>query len=497
MDLGFPWWVRLAHLFNILFISLLIRSGIEILAAHPKLYLDDDCRPGTEWVRFTPRKMPRDHLWTARDEEEGYSAWVALPGGKQLGLGRCWHFFGALGWLLTGLFYVVGMFVTPEWRRLIPTSWDIFPRAWQSALMYLQLQLPPPGNPFNPLQQLAYFSLIFFLAPLQILTALAMSPAIAARFPWYPSLFGGRQVARSIHFLGLVAFISFVVHHVALVFAHGLGDELAAIILGIERGASPDQQHLAIAIMGVWLAFVAAVHVWATRRSHSSPRSMQHLLQRIVDPVKGALLRPLRSHQHFPRRLQTEQPRLNGRPPRDPLYQALARDHFAGWALEVGGLVEQPLRLTLADLFAMERQTQVTRHNCIQGWSYVAEWTGVPLRAVLDRCRPLPTARYLVFHAMDNKSESEPDPAGNGYFYGTLDIDLAKYPQAILAYKMGGDLLSVEHGGPLRLRIENQLGFKMVKWIRSIELVDEYRHVGSGQGGWREDWQHYSPDASI
>src|SRR5690348_12799947 len=222
MDLGFPWWVRLAHLFNILFITLLIRSGIEILAAHPKLYLGDDCTPGTEWIRFTPKQMPADQLWTGKDEEETYSAWLALPGGKQLGLGRHWHFFGALGWLLTGLFYVVVMFATPEWRRLVPTSWDIFPQAGQAALTYLQLRLPPDGNPFNALQQLTYFALIFFLAPLQILTALAMSPAVAGRFPWYPALFRGRQVARSIHFLGLIAFISFIVHHLTLVVAHGL-----------------------------------------------------------------------------------------------------------------------------------------------------------------------------------------------------------------------------------------------------------------------------------
>src|SRR5579884_1993374 len=123
MDLGFPWWVRLAHLFNILFITLLIRSGIEILAAHPKLYLGDDSTPGSEWIRFTPKKMPADQLWTAKDEEEAYSAWIALPGGKQLGLGRHWHFFGALGWLLTGLFYVVLMFATPEWRRWSQPPW--------------------------------------------------------------------------------------------------------------------------------------------------------------------------------------------------------------------------------------------------------------------------------------------------------------------------------------------------------------------------------------
>ena len=196
IDLGFPLWIRLTHLFNILFITLLIRSGIEILVAHPKLYLNEDCTPGTEWIRFTPRQMPKDQFWTGKDEQEAYSSWVSLPGGKHLGLGRQWHFLGVLGWVLTGLIYVTLLFVTPEWRRLVPTSWDIFPQAWQSALVYLRLDLPPDGNAFNAAQQLVYFSIIFVLSPLQILTGLAMAPSVAARFPWYTALFGGRQRAR-------------------------------------------------------------------------------------------------------------------------------------------------------------------------------------------------------------------------------------------------------------------------------------------------------------
>jgi DMSO/TMAO reductase YedYZ molybdopterin-dependent catalytic subunit/thiosulfate reductase cytochrome b subunit len=497
IDLGFPVWVRLTHLFNILFITLLIRSGIEILAAHPKLYLKDNCTPGTEWIRFTPRHMPEEQFWTGKDEQEAYSPWVSLPGGKELGLGRQWHFLGVLGWLLTGLLYAVLLFVTPQWRRLVPTSWDIFPQAGQAAVMYLQLRLPPAGNPFNALQQLVYFAIIFVLAPLQIATGLAMAPSVAARFPWYVSLFGGRQAARSLHFLGLVAFVSFIVHHVTLVVAHGLGDELAAIILGVERGASPTQQGLAIGILVAWLALVAAVNVWATRTARRAPRSAQQALQRVIDPVQRVLLHHLASRQRYPPQQVTAVPRVNGYPPRDEAYESLADEGFAGWALEVRGLVEQPLRLTLGDLAAMERQTQVTKHNCIQGWSYVAAWTGVPLRTVLERCRPLPAARYVVLHAMDNKSESEPDPEGPGYFYETIDLELARDPQTLLADEMNGERLSVSHGAPLRVRVETQLGFKMVKWLRAIELVEDYKGLGEGQGGWREDWQHYSQDASI
>ncbi len=324
-----------------------------------------------------------------------------------------------------------------------------------------------------------------------------MAPSVAARFPWYTALFGGRQRARSLHFLGMVAFVSFIVHHITLVVAHGLGDELAAIVLGVERAASPIQQSLAVAIMAAWIGFVIAVNVWATRSARHSPRTMQHALQRVIDPVQRLLLHHLPSRQHYSAGQRTLSPRPNGWPPKNVQYETLARDGFAGWALEVRGLVEQPLHLTLADLVAMERHTQITEHNCIQGWSYVADWTGVPLRAVLERCRPLPRARYLVLHAMDNKSESEPDPEGPGYFYETIDLALARDSQTLLAYEMNGERLPIPHGAPLRLRVETQLGFKMVKWLCAIELIESYGDVGEGQGGWREDFQHYSQDASI
>ncbi len=499
IDLDFPIWIRLTHLFNILFITLLFRSGIEILGAHPKLYLNDDSQPGTEWIRFTPRKPPADRLWTAKDEEESYTRWLALPGGKSLGLGRQWHFLTVLGWVLTGLLYVVLLFVTPEWRRLIPTSWDVIPQAYQAALSYLQLKLPaePPGYPFNALQQVTYFLLIFLLAPLQIATALAMSPAIAGRLPWYPSLFGGRQVARSLHFIGLVSFILFTALHLTMVVAHGLGDELAKIVLGVISGASQVEQSTAISLMAAWLVLVIVVHVVATDASHRSPRRVQRAIERVVDPVKFALLHPLTSRQQYSAGQLSPFPRVNGRPPGDEAYEALTRDHFANWALEVTGRVERPLRLTLSDLTLKERQSQVTKHNCIQGWSYLAEWTGVRLSTLLDECRPLPDTHYLVFHAMDNKSQSEPEPEGPGEFYETLDLELARHPQTILAYELNGIPLSVEHGAPLRLRVETQLGFKMVKWIREIEVVASFDEIGEGQGGWREDWQHYSREAGI
>ena len=127
----------------------------------------------------------------------------------------------------------------------------------------------------------------------------------------------------------------------------------------------------------------------------------------------------------------------------------------------------------------------------------MAEWGGVSLRHIVARCRPLPSARFILFRAYDNKSTSEPHGHGPGYFYGTIRIELANDPQTMLAYEMNGHPLPIPHGAPLRLRVETQLGFTMVKYIRAIEFIDDYRDIGEGQGGWREDHQYFSQEAGI
>src|SRR5690349_16610287 len=151
IELGFPLGIRLTHAFNIVFVTLLIRSGIEMLGGDPMLYFNDDCRPGSEWIRFTSKRMFRNQRWTAEDEKQAYTAWLALPGRDNLGLGRFWHFVAVLGWLLTGLTYLVMLGLDNQWQRLVPTSWTVFSQAWNAALAYLRLDLPSAGNPYNAL----------------------------------------------------------------------------------------------------------------------------------------------------------------------------------------------------------------------------------------------------------------------------------------------------------------------------------------------------------
>ena len=152
------------------------------------------------------------------------------------------------------------------------------------------------------------------------------------------------------------------------------------------------------------------------------------------------------------------------------------------------------LRLSLGDLRQMPRQTQTTLHTCIQGWSYFAQWTGVPVSAIMDKCELLPKARFLVLYTLDEKWERP----GHGYYYEVIDPEIARLSQTILAYEMNGQPLPVPYGAPLRLRVENQLGYKMAKWINRIEFVDTFEQIGKGQGGWRDDVLHYYPsDAGI
>jgi DMSO/TMAO reductase YedYZ molybdopterin-dependent catalytic subunit/thiosulfate reductase cytochrome b subunit len=492
-----PVFVIVTHWLNVLFLLLMARSGTEVLSAFPKLYWSDDCPPGREWARFSKKMYGADsrRMWSGENEEESWSPVLALPGKKNLGLGRHWHFGTVPFWVLTGAVYILLMVISGWWRYLVPTGWDLVPDSIKAVGTYLHFQLPGPipGEPYEPAQKLAYFVVVFLLAPFQIATGAAMSPAVLSRYPWYGKLFGGKQGARSLHFLGLVAFAGFVVLHTFLVVIHGLPKELTLITLGSERA-----DHAVGLAIGLGLvAGIIALQVVATVFSLRRKRAAQHLLGVVVHPLERALSRGARSRQRYARRSISPYFRVNGYPPADPEYDALAAEDFAGYRLAVGGLVERPVSLSLTELTALGVQSQTTEHNCIQGWTAVAEWSGVPLARLLELVGPLPAARYIVFYAMDDKGLTDEHADRYGHFYGSLEIAQAHDPQTILAVGMNGVPLPVEHGAPVRLRAETQLGFKMVKWLRGIELVEDLSAVGQGQGGWREDFQQYSTYAGI
>ena len=165
-------------------------------------------------------------------------------------------------------------------------------------------------------------------------------------------------------------------------------------------------------------------------------------------------------------------------------YNGHVQTGFADWRLVVGGLVESPLELSLADLRLIASRTQITRHDCVEGWSCIAKWGGARLSAVLQQARLKSNARYIVFYCADSL---ELALDGSGQYYETIDLVDAMHPQTLLAYDMNDRPLTVPHGAPLRLRVERQLGYKMAKYVMRIEAIESFAKVFRGNGGFWED----------
>ncbi len=172
--------------------------------------------------------------------------------------------------------------------------------------------------------------------------------------------------------------------------------------------------------------------------------------------------------------------------PTDPDYQALRRLDFAEFRLTVGGLIEKTAEYTLAQLRDMPSRTQITRHDCVEGWSCIGKWKGVPLRVLLEQARPLPQAKFVVLRCFDSMDEPTPDGRDSRY-YESIDFDDAYHEQTILAYDLNDQTLPVSNGAPLRCRVERQLGYKHAKYVRAIELVESFAPIRGGKGGYWED----------
>lgn len=175
--------------------------------------------------------------------------------------------------------------------------------------------------------------------------------------------------------------------------------------------------------------------------------------------------------------------------PTSASYTHLRASQFRGFQLVVDGAVERTRTFSLAQLHDMSQSSQITRHDCVEGWSAIAQWGGVRLRDVLATAKPRKDARYVVFHCMDQ------DDQGVKY-YESLDMHEANHPQALLAMRMNGATLAPDHGGPVRVKIPTQLGYKSAKWVGRIELVGSFANIASGNGGYWED-QGYAWYAGV
>ncbi|MEC3909922.1 molybdopterin-binding protein [Sphingobium sp. CR2-8] len=176
--------------------------------------------------------------------------------------------------------------------------------------------------------------------------------------------------------------------------------------------------------------------------------------------------------------------------PNTPAYKALWRGGFADWRLRITGLVTQELSLSLSQLRALPHREQITRHDCVEGWSAIGKWRGVPLKTILDGAGLRSRARYIVFHCADTMGSGLP-------YYESIDLADAFHPQTILAFALNDRPLPVANGAPLRLRVERQLGYKHAKYLMGIEAVDSLAAIGRGKGGYWEDRADYDWYAGI
>lgn len=301
---GFPLWLRWQHFLNLLFMMFIIRAGIQILANHPRLYWKRDSTPGTEWFRFQ-YEVPRDGLWTAKDDSVTLPKWLGIPGVRHsIGLARWWHFSFDVLWMLNGMIFYVLLFTIYQWQRLLPTSWEIFPNALATVLQYLSLSFPPNDGwvYYNSLQQLTYFATVFFAAPLAIVTGLMQASAISNKLGGIGKIFN-RQAARSIHFAVLCWFVFFVCVHVTMVFITGLRHNVTHLFAGLN-----DNSPLGLEIFGPAMLFVFTAWMLASPLTLRNARWFKRPVDcgwvRLRDWANGGMLIVDRQQaQHAPQSL--------------------------------------------------------------------------------------------------------------------------------------------------------------------------------------------------
>ncbi|MGA7827938.1 MAG: molybdopterin-binding protein [Geobacteraceae bacterium] len=214
-----------------------------------------------------------------------------------------------------------------------------------------------------------------------------------------------------------------------------------------------------------WFAKILGLGETATRKAH-----------KLLIPRKAMA-------QEFTETDLSPQFRSNGTSlPNNPAFLAMAENGFKEYRLQVGGLVERPLSFSLNDIHGFPHRTQITRHDCVEGWSAIGKWKGVRLSTLLEAVHLKPEARYLVFHCADPMRSD-----GSAPYYESIDLEEAFHPQTILAYELNDAPLPVANGAPLRLRLERQLGYKMAKYVMRIEIVADFSTIAGGHGGYWED----------
>jgi DMSO/TMAO reductase YedYZ molybdopterin-dependent catalytic subunit/thiosulfate reductase cytochrome b subunit len=483
---GFSPWVNWTHFLNLFFMIFIIRSGVQILSDHPRLYWTRHSTPGRDWFRIQ-KPVPTDPLWTAKQDSVTLPGQVGLPGIRHsIGLARWWHLGIDVLWLLNGLVFYVVLFTTGQWRHVVPTSWTVFPNAVSAAVQYLSLNWPVENGwvAYNGLQLLAYFVTVFVAAPLALITGLGMSPALSTRFKLISRVFS-IQLARSLHFLVLCYFLVFIVIHVALVFMTGL-----LVNLNHMYAARNTDGWVGFSVFAASMVVVVVGWVAATPLTLAHPRVVQRVGYALIGPVQRVFEHTDATPGQYTETDISPYFWHNGQYPDSPEYTALFDGNFADYRLRINGLVANPVELDLLALRALPHHEQITQHFCIQGWSGIARWGGVSMQTILDLVQPNAEAKWVIFYSLG-------DGPDKGLYYDAHPIGQMSNHLTMLAYEMNGAPLSYGHGAPLRLRNEVQLGFKQVKWIKGVEFVADFSRIGGGYGGYSQDHEFFGYRQSI
>jgi sulfoxide reductase catalytic subunit YedY len=426
---GFPVWISLAHWVNFFFLMLIVRSGLSILFDHPRLYWDNSCNPKKQWLRFTPLKIPKNKYWTAKQDARYLSPILGLPGYKHtVGIARVWHFLTVPFFVLNGVIFVFLLFYTNQWQRLVPQSWEILPNAWNVFVHYATFNFPLEPNGFyhyNAIQQLSYFGVVFILGPLAMLTGVAMSPAIENRFHWYPKLFGNRQGARSIHFLVMIAFVVFIIIHVTLIAATGLVRNMNHIVLGSDNPESHTGLYIGLSIIFGTIAFALLAH-WL---SWHKQRALQFLQASFNGTIWKYTINRFKVKSDYKKKDITSYFWLNGIMPESNEWKKMAENDFADYKLKISGLVENPVELSLRELKELGDEQNITMHHCIQGWSGIAEWGGIPMREIIKLVKPDPSVTTVAFFSFG-------EGLYGGTYYDTHTLQNCMNSNSILAWEM-------------------------------------------------------------
>ncbi|WP_207345079.1 molybdopterin-dependent oxidoreductase [Arthrobacter sp. E3] len=484
--LGFPAWVGWQHFLNLFFMIFIIRSGWQILADHPRLYWTRHSTPGLNWFRMQ-KPVPPDPLYTAKEDSITLPAGVGLPGRRHtIGLARWWHLGVDTLWLLNGLIFYILLFSTGQWLRLVPLHWNVIPNSISVGIQYLSLDWPVETGwtNYNSLQLIAYFITVFIAAPLALITGLGMSPALSTKFRWISSIFS-IQVARSLHFLVMCWFVLFIIIHVTLVLTTGALRNLNHMFAAQDNGSWTGFWIFAASMVLVIVGWVAA-----TPLTYRYPRKVQQIGYALIGPAQRLFEHIDSKPGQYTEKDISPYFWHNGKYPQSQEYKILREGSFADYHLRISGLVENPVDLDLAQLRALPGHEQITQHFCIQGWSGVAKWGGVSMSTIMELVKPKPEARWVVFYSFAEGSDK-------GTYYDAQPVEQMSYELTMLAYDMNDQALSYGHGAPLRLRNEVQLGFKMVKWIKGIEFVEDFAEVGGGQGGYNNDHEFFGYSQSI